>query len=179
MNIVRTPRWSPYVVGAGIGVLSWVTFAFMGKALGTSTTMVRLVALIESLFSPARVQANPYFARYVVDKPAIDWQAMLVLGLFIGALISALLSGSWKVEKVPELWRWRFGPSRPLRYGAAFLGGALALFGARMAGGCTSGHGISGGLQLSVSSWIFFAAFFITGIVTAFLLFGKEGRHHV
>ncbi len=179
MNILRSPRWSPYVVGAGIGVLSWITFAFMGKALGTSTTMVRWVALLESVFAPEHVTGNAYFAKYVVDKPAIDWQGMLVVGLFFGALASALLSKSWKVERVPELWKWRFGPSKPLRYGAAFVGGALALFGARMAGGCTSGHGISGGLQLSVSGWIFFAAFFSTGIVTALLLFGKEGRNHV
>ncbi len=179
MNILRTPRWSPYVVGAGIGVLSWITFAFMGKALGTSTTMVRLVGLIESIVAPGHVAANPYLARRVIDQPAVDWQAMLVLGLLLGALLSARLGGSYKVEKVPNLWQWRFGPSKPLRYGAAFLGGALVLLGARMADGCTSGHGISGGLQLSVSSWIFFAAFFTTGIVTAMLLFGKEGRNHV
>ena len=53
------------------------------------------------------------------------------------------------------------------------------LFGARMAGGCTSGHGISGGLQLAVSSWAFFIAMFASGLVTAFVLFGKEGRNHV
>jgi hypothetical protein len=179
MNVLRQSRWSPYVVGAGIGVLSWVTFAWMGKALGTSTTMVRVVGLIESMFAPEHVEANSYLAKYVVDKPAIDWQMMLVIGLLLGALVSALLSRSWRVERIPELWSWRFGQSRVLRYGAAFSGGALLLFGARMAGGCTSGHGISGGLQLSVSSWIFFASFFTTGIVTALLLFGKEGRNHV
>ena len=179
MNVFRKARWSPYVVGAGIGVLSWVTFAWMGKALGTSTTMVRLVGLAESVFVPDHVAKNPYFAKYIVDKPAIDWQMMLVLGLLFGAFLSAFLGKSWKVEKVPELWQWRFGSNRAIRYGAAFVGGFLALFGARMAGGCTSGHGISGGLQLSVGSWLFFAAFFVTGIVTALVLFGKEGRNHV
>jgi uncharacterized membrane protein YedE/YeeE len=44
-------------------------------------------------------------------------------------------------------------------------------FGARMAGGCTSGHGISGALQLSVGSWIALAGFFVGGIITAMLLF--------
>ena len=179
MRFLKQSRWSPYVVGAGIGVLSWVTFALMGKALGTSTTLVRWAGLIESTFAKEHVVANPYYAKYLIDKPAVDWQMMLVVGLPLGALISALLSGSFRTERVPELWKNRFGGSRLVRYAAAFGGGALMLIGARMAGGCTSGHGISGGLQLSVSSWIFFASFFATGIATALLLFGKEGRNHV
>jgi uncharacterized membrane protein YedE/YeeE len=115
----------------------------------------------------------------VVAAPAIDWQMMLVIGLFLGALVSNLLSKSKHVERVPELWAWRFGPVASFRYLGAFVGGVLVLFGARLAGGCTSGHGISGGLQFAISSWIFFASFFLAGIATAFALFGTEGRRHV
>ncbi len=104
---------------------------------------------------------------------------MLVLGLLIGAWISAWLAGSYRVEHVPELWQSRFGSSKTLRYAGAFVGGVLVLFGARLAGGCTSGHGLSGGMQLAVSSWLFFAAFFASGIATAFTLFGTEGRDNV
>jgi hypothetical protein len=43
--------------------------------------------------------------------------------------------------------------------------------GARWAGGCTSGHGISGTLQLAVSSWLATLSFFAGGIVTALLLY--------
>jgi uncharacterized membrane protein YedE/YeeE len=179
MNVLKQPRWSPYVVGAGIGILSWVTFGLMGRALGTSTTLVRWAGLVEAAFAKGHVAGNAYYSKYLIDKPAVDWQMMLVIGLPIGALFSALLSESVRAEHVPELWKWRFGGSKTLRYLAAFVGGFLVLFGARMAGGCTSGHGISGGLQLAVSSWLFFGCFFLTGIVTAFLLFGKEGRNHV
>jgi uncharacterized protein len=179
LEALRQPRWSPYVVGAGLGVLSWITFGFMGKALGTSTTVVRWTGLLEALFDRAHVTENSYYAKYLVDEPALDWQMMLVIGLLIGACISARLGGSYCVERVPGLWRWRFGSNRVRRYAAAFIGGVLLLFGSRLAGGCTSGHGISGTLQLSVSSWIFFPAFFGAGIVTAFALFGREGRRHV
>jgi len=179
MNVLKSPRWSPYVVGAGIGVLSWITFGLMGKALGTSTTLVRWAGLLESTVDKDHVVGNSYYAKYLVDKAAVDWQMMLVIGLPIGALIAAALSRSLTVERVPELWKWRFGESRLVRYLAAFAGGVLLLFGARLAGGCTSGHGISGGLQFSVSSWIFFASFFTAAIATAFMLFGKEGRNHV
>jgi len=167
------------VAGAGIGVLSWITFGVMNEALGVSTTFVRLVGIVESWISPGHVESNPYLAKYIVENPPVDWQMLLVIGLFIGALVSAKLSGDCRVERVPEVWAARFGAGRWTRYLGAFIGGILILFGARMAGGCTSGHGISGGLQLSVSSWLFFFSFFSAGIVTAFILFGKEGRNYV
>lgn len=179
MKLLSKPRWSPYVVGAAIGILSWITFGLMNKALGTSTTFVCVAGLIESLFAPDHVKENAYFSKYIIDKPAVDWQMMLVLGLLLGALLSGTLSKSRQVERVPELWAWRFGPSGWLRYAGAFVGGVLVLFGARLAGGCTSGHGISGGLQFALSSWLFFASFFIAGLATAFAIFGREGRRHV
>ncbi|NLG27672.1 MAG: YeeE/YedE family protein, partial [Chloroflexi bacterium] len=54
----------------------------------------------------------------------------------------------------------------------ALVGGVFLGLGARWADGCTSGHGISGTLQLAVSSWISAICFFIGGIVTAYILFG-------
>ena len=73
---------------------------------------------------------------------------------------------------MPPLWEERFGSSYALRLGVAFLGGAVMAFGARLAGGCTSGHGISGALQLSVGSWVALICFFIGGMTTARLMFG-------
>ena len=69
------------------------------------------------------------------------------------------------------MWAERFGESVWLRLSVGFLGGGLMAFGARMAGGCTSGHGISGAMQLSVGSWIALLGFFVGGIATAMLLF--------
>ena len=97
-------------------------------------------------------------------------------GTFFGALVSSLVSGSFKLESVPALWRERFGPSVGKRFLAAFIGGVVIIFGARLADGCTSGHGISGSLQLAVSSWTFFIAMFISGIVTAFILFRSTSK---
>jgi uncharacterized membrane protein YedE/YeeE len=69
------------------------------------------------------------------------------------------------------MWIARFGDSIALRAAVAFGGGILMAFGARLAGGCTSGHGISGTLQLNVASWIAVICFFIGGIAVAMLLF--------
>ena len=178
-NILTMRRWSPYAVGAGIGVLSWITFALMGKALGTSTTMVRAAGLAEAAVAREHVESNAYFMKYFEAGPPIEWQFALVVMLVVGALVARLLTGEKRAEHVPSIWRDRFGPSRAKRYAGAFIGGAVLLFGARLAGGCTSGHGISGGLQLAVSSWIFFVSMFAAGVGTAMLLYTgrREARH--
>jgi len=78
------------------------------------------------------------------------------------------------LETAPSTWAGRFGGSPAKRLLAAFLGGSIIMFGARMAGGCTSGHGISGCLQLALSSWVFFLTLFAFGVLTAFLLFDNR-----
>ena len=85
-NLITRPRWSPYLVGAGIGVLSWVAFAWMGKALGTSTTMVNVAGAIEGVVSGQHVRETEYLAKHIVGKPVFDWQFALVIALFIGAV---------------------------------------------------------------------------------------------
>lgn len=176
-NPLTMTRWSPYAAGAGIGVLSWATFLFMNKALGTSTTMVNAAGLAECLVAPEHVRGNSYLAKQVVAGNAIDWQFALVVFLAVGAFLSARLSRQKFVEHVPEIWKRRFGPSKALRYSVAFVGGLVMIIGARLANGCTSGHGISGGLQFAVSSWTFFVAMFASGVAAAFLLYGvKAGK---
>lgn len=178
-NPLKSARWSPYVTGAAIGILSWITFLGMGKALGTSTTAVRAAGVIEATIAEDHVRQNAYFSKYLVGKPAFEWQAALVLLLPVGAWLAARLSGQRHREVIPPTWERRFGPSRGKRYLGAFLGGAILLFGARLAGGCTSGHSISGGLQLALSSWTFTACLFIGGIAGAFALYGKGGSSRV
>ena len=170
-------RWSPYAVGAGIGILSWATFLFMGKALGTSTTLVQAAGMLEGTVAPEHVRNNAYLAKHLVGKPGIEWQFALVLFLMVGAYLAARLGGTLRVRQVPELWRRRFGPSPAKRYAGAFVGGVILLFGARLADGCTSGHGISGGLQLAASSWTFIVTTFAAGIATAFLLYRGTPRN--
>jgi uncharacterized membrane protein YedE/YeeE len=173
-------KWNPYLVGVGIGVLSWIVFLTMDRSLGTSSSFVHAAGLVASVVSPKELSDNAYLAKEITAKsPMFDWQVFLVLGVMLGAYASSHLSGDTSKERVPGLWAWRFGGKVPVRYAAAFVGGVVMLFGARLAGGCTSGHAISGGLQLALSSWTFLGAMFASGIATAFALFGWEGRRHV
>ena len=102
------------------------------------------------------------------------WQFMLVLGILPGALIASLSDRSFKLEAVPPLWQRYFGPSIGKRALAAFFGGIVAMIGARLADGCPSGHGLSGLMQLSASSFVAMACFFGIGIVVASLIY--KGR---
>jgi uncharacterized protein len=96
---------------------------------------------------------------------------MLVAGVVAGAFLAAWTGGEITGRWLPPMWVERFGDAIWLRLLVGFVGGGLMAFGARMAGGCTSGHGISGALQLSVGSWIALAAFFVAGVITAMILF--------
>jgi len=179
-NPFTRKSWSPYLVGAGIGALSWFTFASADKPIGITTAFENTTALAENAAAPQAMQ--PYLAAKAKDNklPKIDWEWMLVVGVFLGAYLSSKMSGDRAPgDTVPPLWRWRFGDSTAIRYVGAFAGGFIMMFGARIAQGCTSGHAISGALQLAVASWIFAPVLFIVGIAVAFLLYGKEGRAHV
>ena len=161
-------RWSPYVVGAGIGVLSWLTWLISGKPIGCSTTFSRAAAMLEHLLRGERALRRPYYENV---KPGVDWQMMLVLGIVIGAATSALLSGDAQGRWIPAQWASAFGSGMGPRVITACIGGIFLGFGARWAGGCTSGHGISGTMQLSVASWVSAIGFFVGGIAVAQLLF--------
>ncbi len=175
-RLITATSWSPYLVGAGIGILSWFAFLTADHPLGITTAFENTAALTGKAVAPPMAETNSYFEK---ESPKVGWEWMLVLGVFIGAFVSSKASGDRNAPAVPPLWQKRFGSSKGKRYAAAFLGGALMLFGARMAQGCTSGHGISGTLQLAASSWLFAIIIFATGIATAFVLYGREEHSHV
>lgn len=163
------PAWSPYLVGALIGLLTMLTFYFSDKPLGVSTAYARVAGLVGKVVAPRHTDTLKY---YQDNKPAIDWGLMLVVGVIGGAFLAAWHGSELTGEWLPAMWAARFGEgSLTLRVGTAFVGGIFMAFGARLAGGCTSGHGISGALQLSVGSWIALICFFLGGIATAMLMY--------
>jgi hypothetical protein len=96
---------------------------------------------------------------------------MFVVGIFLGSLVASLLSDSFKWQGVPDMWAERFGTNPVLRGVIAFIGGIIAMFGARLAGGCPSGHGLSGMIQLAVSGLIAMVFFFAGGIIMTRLVY--------
>jgi len=168
MNWLMEVQWSPYAAGIGIGILSWLTWLISAKPIGCSTSFARTAGMLEKLIRGKKIESKLYYQEV---KPEIDWQWMLVAGIVIGALVASLVSGDFGWQWIPTQWETAFGDSTWLRLLSALAGGVLLGFGARWAGGCTSGHGISGTMQLAVSSWISAICFFIGGIVMAHILF--------
>lgn len=162
------PAWSPYIVGACIGVLSWLTFYFSDKPIGASSFYATVAGFVGKLFAKRHVESLAYFKE---NPPRVGWEFVFVLMAIVGGGIAALTGGEFVNEWIPPMWEARFGDGIALRASVAFGGGILMAFGARMAGGCTSGHGISGTMQLNVASWIAVICFFIGGMAVAFPLF--------
>ncbi len=165
--------WNPYVAGALSGLVSIGSVWVAGKYLGASTTFVRTTGMVEQFFDAQRVSQMEYFIREV---PKIDWQWMFVIGVMIGAFLAAITSGSFQAKALPDMWRQHFGDSIAKRAIFAFLGGTVAMFGARLADGCPSGHGLSGSLQLAVSGFLAIACFFLGGLIMARILYRQGGR---
>ena len=178
MNCLKQ-SWSPYVAGALAGVLAIASVVLSTKLLekpnylGTSTTMVRVSGLIEQQVVPDHVDKNEYFKS---KKVTIDWQMMLVVGIMIGAFVASVASREFKSETVPKLWASRFGAKWHVRAIGAFLGGLLAIVGARLAGGCPSGHGLSGMMQLAGSGLLAMVGFMAGGILAANCIYRKGGN---
>lgn len=169
MDWLTASTWSPYAAGAGIGVLSWLTLLVSGHPIGCSTSFARTAGMIEKLFRGGKVEEKLFYREI---PPVVDWQWMLVAGMVLGAALSAWLSGDLRLQWIPPKWEAAFGDDRLTRIAVAVAGGILLGFGSRWAGGCTSGHGISGTMLLALSSWVSACCFFIGGIATAVLIFG-------
>lgn len=165
---LRRRAWSPYAAGAIVGLLQIPAFLLVNTALGASSSFVTLGAHVASWFD-AKAIDNAYFAAHAAGGKNW-WQVALVVGIALGAFLSARLS-SLRRSGVAPVWRKATGISTfAARAAMAFAGGFVLLFGARIAGGCTSGHGISGIAQLAVSSTVTMAAMFAAAIGAALLM---------
>jgi len=151
-------RWLYAAVGLTVlnGVLVLPSMA--GHPMGASTAFPFVAMSLSGLGS------ETYWHK--IAEPGA-WEFWFLVGAFLAGLVFSVVQGTFRIVSVPGLWRKYYGPNPGKRFFWAFIGGFLLLFGARMAGGCTSGHIISGGMQLAASSLLFavtvFVAFLMTG----------------
>ncbi len=152
--------WKWLYVAVGMALLNAILNlpVVAGHPMGASTAFP-LVAM-----SLTGVGAHSYWEK--IAGPGA-WELWFLVGAFLAGLVLALLQGQFRITSVPALWQQYYGAAPGKRFFWAFLGGFLLLFGARTAGGCTSGHIVSGGMQLAASSLLFamtvFAVFLFTG----------------
>ncbi len=172
---LRRPEWSPYVAGAGLGFVTIIAL-LLSSALLPAPILIGASGAYENLVAPAGLALDPnnlYFK--TIMPPGITWSVLILLGIFLGGLASALLSGTFKWRKMPDQqWESVFGKSVIKRWLIVFFAAALLEYAAGIAGGCTSGLAISGGVVLAPASFIFIAGMFASGIVTALAIYRKK-----
>lgn len=174
------------------GLLLGVVFflaVMLVKPIGVSTQFVILDGIIADAVAPGLVtqtaegftSTNEYLAKSngkyakAVSNP-LNYSFIFVLAMALGGFLSVRARGGLSIQEqsIPALWRANFGDSLAKRYAAAFVGGFVVLYGARLAGGCTSGHMMSGMMQTSLSGYIFALGAFGAAIPVSLMMFKKE-----
>ncbi|MFO8008166.1 MAG: YeeE/YedE thiosulfate transporter family protein [Candidatus Brocadiia bacterium] len=165
MRWLKEKAWSPYAAGLIIGLLQIPAFLIIRTALGASSSYVSGAGYVASVFD-RDVQQIAYFNKYMTSMK-YAWQSSMLIGIAIGAYLSVRWSSATR-ESFSPIWRKALGINTlARRLAVGFIGGFLMLFGARWAGGCTSGHGLSGVAQLAVGSLVVAVGMFAGGIVVA------------
>jgi len=162
------------------------------KPIGVSTQFVIFDGIVWNMFSDDVVQVdetsttgysskNAYLdksgGKYAenIENPW-NYGFIFVLAMIGGGVLSVVLQKP-KVSKedqaAPKVFR---ESGHGNRYVVAFIGGVLVLYGARLAGGCTSGHMMSGMMQTSLSGYLFAAGVFGAGIPVAIFFYRKSAK---
>jgi len=157
--------WSPYITGTILGLSLLASFYAAGRGFGASGPFSIVAGVVTNALAPGYTGGLKYFSRYLdLPHPLLDWGLFLLIGVFLGALASALSSRNFKLmfDKSSSM-------SVRTRVFTAFGGGMLIGFAARLARGCTSGVALTGGSQLALAGWVFVIAMFASGFLFAAL----------
>ena len=149
------------VAGAAIAAVTLALLFIANRRLGLSSGFEDLCSLVLS---------QPYFRRSAVTEHR-GWRLPLLFGLLLGGGLSAAAGGGWSPTWALGMLdtRLALGPLGKLAW--MFVGGLFIGFGTRLAGGCTSGHGIFGMSNFELPSLISTLSFMVGGILTTQLLY--------
>ena len=188
---MRIQKWLPKALLLG---LVFFLAIFIIKPVGVSTQFSMFSGLMYSKVNSEVIYENPekpgtftsdieYYSRSnnkLVKSMLnpINYSFIFVLGIPVGAYVASKVLGKREEEFDEEAVGATKQISKSKLFWSGFLGGALILYGSRMAGGCTSGHMMSGMMQSSLSGFIFATAVFVVAIPTAILVkrFSKGGE---
>jgi len=176
LNYIRKEEWSPYVAGILLGLVGIGAVWASDSLLGASGAFENIAGLIGKAVAP-KIFDNMYFN--FIMPPGITWGVVLLIGVFFGGMIGAASSGTllWGKKgsaNADPQWKRIFGPQVWKRWMLAFFGAIVLEFAAGIAGGCTSGLAISGGMLLAPAAFLFIAGMFASGILTALIIYRKS-----
>ena len=176
LNYIRKETWSPYVAGILLGIVGILAVWASDSLLGASGAFENLAGLIGQAVSPQTFD-NMYFN--FIMPPGLTYGMMMLIGIFFGGFIGAATSGTLKwgrkdAVNSDEQWKRIFGPQIWKRWLLAFIGAIVLEYAAGIAGGCTSGLAISGGMLLAPAAFLFIAGMFASGILTALIIYRER-----
>jgi hypothetical protein len=166
------PKSIPWWVGGiAMSLLFFFSFSIWGadRPIGASTGMSYIANMLFDL--------EPEDYKYAeIVKESGAWEAVMLVGVFFGGLfMSVFVTKTFHISYIPTLWKERKNKSVKSRMIWSFIAGFLLVFGARLAGGCNSGHILSGSSQIAVSGIIFAVVALGTGIITGRFFYKKKG----
>jgi uncharacterized protein len=170
---LKKEQWSPYAAGVLLGIVGVLAVALSNSLLGASGAFENLAGMIGQALAPKAFD-NMYFN--FIMPPGITWGLILLVGIFFGGLIGAATSRTLQWGKKGSAnsdtqWKSVFGQQTWKRWVIGFLGAILLEYAAGIAGGCTSGLAISGGMLLAPAAFLFIGGMFMSGIVTALIVY--------
>lgn len=169
----RKELWSPYVAGVLLGLVGVLAVWLSDSLLGASGAFENIAGLIGKAVAPQSFDIM-YFN--FIMPAGITWGVVLLIGLILGGFLGATSSRTFRFRTMDDAqWKTIFGPQLWKRWVLLFVGAIILEYGAGIAGGCTSGLAISGGMLLAPAAFIFIGAMFMSGIVTALLVY--RGRY--
>ncbi len=163
-KIKKDYKW--LISGIALAILNIIVFlsSTTNRPIGASTSYPYLSDFLTGFTK------NSYFIK--IEKPG-NWELIFLFGALLSGLILSIIKKEFKFKLIHKNWEFYKGSSKLKRIIWSFIGGFILIFGARMAGGCTSGHILSGGMQLAVSSLIF-AVFVFIGLLFTGKIFYKK-----
>lgn len=167
-KLEKKKEWKWLYAGIALAVLNTFVFSVYGanRPIGASTSYPYLADLLSGL------TGNDYYGKI---QGAGSWELVFLIGAFLSGIVVSVLRKDFKFAIIHSNWGKYKGAVVSKRVFWAFTGGFILIFGARMAGGCTSGHIISGGMQMAVSSFVF-AIFVFIGLLATGYLFYKRSK---
>lgn len=159
LNDLTPLHWA--LAGGGVAGVTLALLLVGSRRLGISTGFEDVCSLV------LRV---PYLRRSAVTSGRA-WRLPLLAGLLIGGFLSAVTGGGWTPTWDLGVFDRAIGLGPAGKLAWMFVGGLFIGFGTRLAGGCTSGHGIFGLSNFEMPSAIATASFMAAGIVTTHIIY--------
>ena len=158
------PYANPYLIGVVLGLVLLASFVILGAGLGASGGIAHIGASFSMSVSEPHTLSSEYFGKWG-STPLSYYLVFMFVGTFVGALFSALLANRARIQ-VERGTASSVG--RRLAY--ALAGGVIVGFASRLARGCTSGQGLSGGALLLSGSLVLLVCLFASGYAAAWFV---------